>query len=261
MKKAELPLPDRRNAVSIITCTKRPECLKNLFANYARQKYAKKELIVILNNDKLRIDSYVEAAKAHKHVRVYRKPGRLPLGACLNYGVSLASYGLIAKFDDDDYYAPEYLADSVRAMITAKADIVGKRAHYMYLSGKKRLLLRYPNKANQTVPLVQGATLLVKRSVFGRVAFPRLNRGECVQFCADSLAKGFRIFAGSPAYFLAVRRDRSKGHTWKVSAASLMSRNAKVLRGTRHLPDAIRTVTARPPVSVSPQSRQASPTN
>lgn len=246
MKTAKLPLPDRRSAVSIITCTKRPECLKNLFANYARQKYTKKELIVILNNDKLRIDSYVEAAKAHKNVRVYRKPERLPLGACLNYGVSLAGYGLIAKFDDDDYYGPEYLADSVRTMITAKADIVGKRAHYMYLSGKRRLLLRYPNKANQQVPLVQGATLLVKRSVFDRVAFPRLNRGECVQFCADSLAKGFRIFAGSPAYFLAIRRDRSKGHTWKVSAASLMSRNAKVLRGTRHLPDAIRTASSPP---------------
>ncbi|MMZ65591.1 hypothetical protein D1872_280050 [compost metagenome] len=82
--------------------------------------------------------------------------------------------------------------------------------------------------------------------MFGRVAFPRLNRGECVQFCADSLAKGFRIFAGSPAYFLAVRRDRSKGHTWKVSDEALMSRNAKVLKESRLLPDALRAVSARP---------------
>ncbi|WP_334072442.1 MULTISPECIES: glycosyltransferase family 2 protein [Paenibacillus] len=245
MKRARAPLAVSQNAVSIITCTKRPECLKTLFENYARQKYAKKELIIILNNDKLRIDSYVEAAKAHKNVRVYRKPGRLPLGACLNYGVKLARYGLIAKFDDDDYYAPAYLADSVRTMLTTKADIVGKRAHYMYLSGKKRLLLRYPNKANQKVPLVQGATLLVKRSVFGRGGFPRLNRGECVKFCANSRAKGYRIFAGSPANFLAIRQERSKGHTWKVSDTALMSRNAKVLKERQPLSAALRTVSPR----------------
>ncbi|WP_179031093.1 glycosyltransferase [Paenibacillus kribbensis] len=219
-----------QNAVSIITCTKRRQCMDNLFHNYTRQNYRNKELIVILNNNRLKVNEYIKAAKQYKNVRIYSLPGHVSLGHCLNYGASLSKYSLIAKFDDDDYYAPGYLTDSVRTLLKTNADIVGKRAHYMYLNEKKLLLLRYPAKANQYVPLVQGATLLVKRHVLSKVDFPNKNRGECVKFCSDSLAKGYKIYSGSKSNFLAIRRRNSKGHTWIVSDKHLLTRNAKVLK-------------------------------
>ncbi|MDT3428674.1 glycosyltransferase involved in cell wall biosynthesis [Paenibacillus forsythiae] len=203
--------------------------MNTLFHNYSRQNYRNKELIVILNNRSLKMTEYVQAAKPYPNVRVYSLPEHVSLGSCLNYGVKRSRYGLIAKFDDDDYYAPGYLTESVRIMTKTNADVVGKRAHHMYLSGKKRLLLRYFTMAHKQAPLVQGATLLVQRHVFGKVRFPNRNRGECVKFCSDCLAKGFRIYSGSPYNFIAMRRRNSKDHTWIVSDQHLLTGNVKVL--------------------------------
>ncbi|NEW07327.1 glycosyltransferase family 2 protein [Paenibacillus sp. SYP-B3998] len=219
-----------KNAISIITCTKRRQCMDTLFQNYSRQNYRNKELIVILNNNNLKVNEYIKTAKQYKNVRIYSLLEHKSLGYCLNFGVKLSKYSLIAKFDDDDYYAPNYLTDSRRIMLKTNADIVGKRAHYMYLNGKNLLLLRYYKLANQYVSLIQGATLLVKRHVFSQVGFPNQNRGECVKFCSDSLAKGFKIYSGNKYNFLVIRRRNSKDHTWIVSDKHLLSRNVKVLK-------------------------------
>ncbi|MNO85179.1 hypothetical protein D3C76_765440 [compost metagenome] len=100
----------------------------------------------------------------------------------------------------------------------------------MYLSGKKLLLLRYAKMANKYVPIVQGATLLVKRHVFNRVKFSNRNRGESVKFCSDSRAKGLKIYAGNSYNFIAMRRKNSKDHTWIVSDSQLLANKAKVLK-------------------------------
>ncbi|WP_339818468.1 glycosyltransferase [Paenibacillus sp. FSL R7-0216] len=218
-----------KTGVSIITCTKRRNCMDTLFRNYARQEHPHKELIVILNHPNLRISEYELAARRFPNVRIVSVPDSVSLGACLNLGVKLAKHPLIAKFDDDDYYAPRYLTDSVRILRQTKADIVGKRAHYMQLSGEPRLLFRYPAMAGRYVPLVQGATLLVRRRVFKQVRFPDRSRGECVRFCASCRAKGFKIYAGSPRHFLAIRQRNSKDHTWIVSDKALLKRNVRLL--------------------------------
>ena len=223
-------------AVSVVVCTKRPNALRNLLANYTRQTYLNKELLIILNNDRLNPDDYAHAARDLDQVRIYRLPDQWTLGSCLNFAVKKARYSLIAKFDDDDYYAPNYLTDSVRTMRKSGADVVGKRAHFMVLGSKPSLLFRYPSQRNRFVRLVQGATLLVRKHVFDQVAFPDRNRGECVKFCAACRARGFRIYAGSPYHFLALRRKNSRNHTWIVSDKKLLTRNVRVLRVKRIIP-------------------------
>ncbi|MEC0204783.1 glycosyltransferase [Paenibacillus lautus] len=121
-------LSQSQPTVSIITCTKRPECLNSLLENYARQNYRNKELIVILNHSSLKLSEYQLAAKPYRNVRVYRKPAESSLGSCLNFGVKVSKHSIIAKFDDDDYYASDYVKDGVHLMIKTSADIVGKRA-------------------------------------------------------------------------------------------------------------------------------------
>lgn len=218
------------SAVSILTCTKRADCINTLFDNYRRQNFKLKELIVIINNDSLKIDDYTAAAKKHKNVWVFKVPEHHSLGYCLNFGVQLANYSYIAKFDDDDYYASNYLTDSMQILHKTKADIVGKRAHYMYLNDKKLLLLRYLRMENKYVTNVQGATLLIKRKVFDQISFPNRNRGECVKFCADCAAHGFKIYAGNKYNFAAIRRKNSKDHTWIVSDKKLLSQSVKVVK-------------------------------
>ncbi|MCL6458019.1 MAG: glycosyltransferase [Gorillibacterium sp.] len=238
-----------KNAVSILTCTKRSDCMDKLLDNYNRQRYKNKELIIILNHRSLKLNEYKTAAKPYKNVRIYRLPERMSLGSCLNYGIQLANHKYIAKFDDDDYYAPNYLIEGMQTMHTTNADIVGKRAHYMYLNGKKLLILRYANLENKTASVVAGATLLVKRHVFKQIAFPNRNQGECVKFCADCVANGFKIYSGSKYNFVAIRRRNSKNHTWIVSDKLLLARNVKVLKVKN-----IRSFVSYPPMKTATPS-------
>lgn len=163
-------------------------------------------------------------------MRVYKIPEHRSLGFCLNFGVQLAKYSYIAKFDDDDYYATNYLTDSMQTLHKSKADIVGKRAHFMYLNDKKLLLVRYSHMENKYVTNLQGATLLIKRNVFQQISFPDRNRGECVKFCSDCAAHGFKIYAGNKYNFAAIRRKNSKDHTWIVSDKKLLSKSVKVIK-------------------------------
>lgn len=216
--------------VSIIACTNRPAFIRNLFANFRRQRYADKELIVVVNNDNASLQPYRRLAAAHKRARVYRVPAKFSLGACLNFAVAKTRYGYIAKFDDDDYYAPYYLTECLSAFKRTGADIVGKKAHFMYLQGARKLLLRFPQDEHRYVGVLPGATLVAKRHVFRRVRFPNRSVGEDDLFCRRSKAKGFRLYSAGRHNFVAIRRKNSRNHTWIISDRTLIAHHKTIGR-------------------------------
>ncbi|SDC96061.1 Glycosyltransferase like family 2 [Paenibacillus sp. UNCCL117] len=226
----EAGLRNARNkqGVSIITCTKRQSYLNNLLTNYTRQRHPKKELIIIVNNDKIPLAPYHRLAKKHRSIRVFRVPGHISLGACLNYAVRKTNYSYIAKFDDDDYYAPYYLTDSLQAFRKTKADVIGKRAHYMYLQGSKTLILRFPQAENRPVTQLPGATLVMKRDVLHKVKFPDQNVGEDDLFCLRSKRRGYKVYSAGKHNFVAIRRKNSADHTWIISDKELLAHHRKI---------------------------------
>jgi glycosyltransferase involved in cell wall biosynthesis len=218
----------QKHGVSVITCTNRRSFIKNLFANYTRQRHPKKELIIVINSDSIPLAPYEELAARLPHVHIYHLPEKFSLGACLNYAVSKTSYGCIAKFDDDDYYAPYYITDSLLTMKRAKADVIGKRAHYMYLRGSKTLLLRFPRAEHRSVTRLPGATLLFTRDVFEQVRFPDQSIGEDDLFCMRAKRKGYKVYSGGKDNFVAIRRKNSSGHTWVISDKQLIAHHRKL---------------------------------
>ncbi|WP_028563724.1 glycosyltransferase [Paenibacillus pinihumi] len=218
----------RKQGVSIITCTNRQGYLDNLFRNYIRQAHPKKELIIIVNHNNISLVPYQRLAKKLKNIHVFRVPGQLSLGACLNYAVGKARYSYIAKFDDDDYYAPYYLTESLQTFRRTKADVIGKRAHYMYLRGSKTLILRFPRDEYRPATRLPGATLVMKRNVFNKVRFPHVNVGEDDLFCLRSKRKGFKVYSAGKYNFAAIRRKNSSNHTWIISDQKLLAHHQKV---------------------------------
>ncbi|WP_339320296.1 glycosyltransferase [Paenibacillus sp. FSL R10-2734] len=221
------------NGVSIITCTNRQNYLNNLLQNYSRQRYAQKELIIVINNNTIPLLPYQHLAKKHKNIKIFRKPEHQTLGSCLNFAVTKCKYPTIAKFDDDDYYAPHYLTESLQTLNRTNADILGKRAHYMYLSGSKTLILRFPHDEHQTVTHLPGATLVFKRRVFEQVKFPNKNVGEDDLFCSRSRKKGYKVYSASKNNFVAIRRKNSSKHTWIISDKTLIA-NHKIIRNIKN---------------------------
>lgn len=212
LKRTQAGIP----GISVVTCTNKPSFLGTMFENYKRQRWGNKEWIIVVNSDRADLSRYKQMAAKLKQVRVYRLSARFTLGACLNFASALAKHSYIAKLDDDEYYAPNYLLDMMRVFQKSGADVVGKRAYFIHLSGKRMLIQRFYAQ-NQFVSILAGGTLVYKKKVWRRVKFSNRSLGEDVRFCKDCRRKGFKLYAGDRYNFCALRRKRPNSHTWKKS--------------------------------------------
>jgi hypothetical protein len=214
--------------VSVITCTNRLSFIHNLFRNYARQRHPIKELIIIVNSTNIPLSPYQKLSRKLPNVRIYRIPGHYSLGACLNFAVAKARHRYISKFDDDDFYASYYLSDNLQTIQRTNADVVGKRAHYMYLRGSKTLILRFPHDEHRSVTRLPGATLFFKRDVSHKVHFPNQSVGEDDLFCIRSKRQGYKVYSAGKYNFVAIRRKNSANHTWVISDKTLIAHHRRI---------------------------------
>lgn len=204
------------HGVSIVVCTNRPQFFENILQNYSRQHYQSKELIIVLNHDHMNLSLYQKRVRNLANVYVYQVPESISLGQCLNAGITRTRFSLIAKFDDDDYYSPHYLAEQVRELRRTQSDIVGKHSCLVYLGASKTLLVRSPTEKNKPVEFVQGGTILFKREVLKKVRFTDRSIGEDVTFLRQCRKRGFKAYATSPFNYVYNRRQNKKSHTWRA---------------------------------------------
>lgn len=215
--------------VSIVVCTMRPQYMNNVFSNYSRQIYDNKEMIIVLNNNKMNLKKWKEKAKQYKNVRVFQLDEKITLGNCLNFGIDQTKYEIIAKFDDDDYYGPKYLLDSVKAFKNVDAGVVGKAASYVYFEKSKTLAIRFPNRENRYVKHMDGPTMLIKREVLTKVRFANIPRGVDTRFSKDCVKKGIKIYSINRFHHVYIRHKSVESHTWKISDKKLLT-HCRIIR-------------------------------
>ncbi|EOC99966.1 glycosyltransferase family protein [Caldisalinibacter kiritimatiensis] len=210
--------------VSIITSTMRDHFMDNVFENYAMQTYDKKELIVILNKNSMDINKWKEKAKNYPNVKIYQVDESKTIGYCLNYGIDRSQYKYIAKFDDDNYYGPNYLSDIVMAFDYSGADLVGKQRFYVYFEGSKKLAL-IRNKENSFVKYVAGSTFVFKREVYEKIRFATniYDGSEDNKFIDDCNKYGFKIYSCDRFNHVVGRRENLEDHTWKIKERDFLS--------------------------------------
>ena len=219
--------------ISVITCTNKPRFLKNIFLNFTRQKWKKKELIIIINSDKKNLAKWKDDIKRYKNVSVFWLPARISLGQCLNFAVRKAKYEWIAKCDDDDYYGPYYLSESVHFIKRTNADIVGKRSYYIFWTGSKQLRIRFPGQENRPSRLVHGGTIIARKKILQAVPFADCSLGEDHRFLRACRLKGYRIYSMS-RFNYCYRRRNHRLHTWKADPRYLWKTSEKVAK-TSHI--------------------------
>ncbi|PLR78815.1 glycosyltransferase family 2 protein [Bacillus sp. V3-13] len=223
--------------VSIICCTMRQHFMENVFQNYENQVWKEKELIIILNRDDIYIGKWEKRAKFSQDVSVYQLPEESTLGECLNFGIEKARYDFIAKFDDDDYYSPNYLAKSMEAMNKTNADLVGKRTIYMYFEDEKILAIHKPGKENKFVKQgLKGATLLFKKEITKKVLFPKLNLGEDTFFIRECIKNKFKVYSADKKNFVCLRTSKTGHHTWDTNNGILLKKSSIVCKTDDYKP-------------------------
>ncbi|MEC2399985.1 glycosyltransferase [Bacillus subtilis] len=216
--------------ISIISSTQRTEYMENLYNNARHQTYQNLELIIILNKNSMDAEEWKQKfSSLHFPVTILQVDENVSLGHCLNKAVQRSTGEIIAKFDDDDYYAPHYLEDMLHSMEYSGADIVGKSAHYVYLEERELLILKTVGSgAERYSDFISGATLVFKKEVFVSLGgFSDKNRGEDSDFLKRAKENGNIIYSNDSWNFCLVRRANRNSHTWNITADDLL-RNSTV---------------------------------
>ncbi len=120
-----LPVPQRPR-VSVLLCTRRPDCIAFGLAQIDRQRHVDLEVVLTLHGqdaDTPEVQAAIETSRWP--VSVVHVPGEVAFGDALNRGAAAATGAYIAKWDDDDWYGPEFIADALLAAEYSGADLVG----------------------------------------------------------------------------------------------------------------------------------------
>ncbi|MDK2918547.1 MAG: hypothetical protein PWQ37_1280 [Candidatus Petromonas sp.] len=214
--------------VSVITPTNRPDNIKALLNNYLRQNYNKKELIIVLNNDKMDIKKYKQKVSEYKNIKVFQINEKTTLGDCRNYAIEKSNLDYIAIFDDDDFYAPNYLNESIKTFYKINTDVVGKASFFTYFEKSKILALyhhlRGINKENQYVGHVADSSLVFRRNVLEKIGkYPSNQRDPDVRFQDLCSYHGFKIYSTHRFNYVLHRHNNPKlQHTWQAEEEEIL---------------------------------------
>ncbi|AZA13231.1 glycosyltransferase [Corynebacterium choanae] len=212
--------------VGIISSTNRPGQIHHLLTQVARQQYPHKHLYLATHGFTLseaELDTAcADAGLPREEISCFTTDASWTLGQNLNYLVARNTEQLCAKFDDDDIYGDHYLGDQVNALRYSAADLVGKRAVYMYLGGSNIMLTRFPDREHTFSNFVAGPTFLARTSLFRQFPFAEVNCGEDSALLAALLSAGKRIYAADRFNFIQMRRSpvadpNGIHHTWAAT--------------------------------------------
>jgi hypothetical protein len=217
--------------VAVLAATNRPQLLPRLLANFAAQRHTNAELIVITNSDRFDRSDVEARVGALGNARTIHLAASITLGECLNAGLDATDARFVAKFDDDDHYGPDYLADALLVHRFVDAAIVGKKTFYAHLEGPDETILRFPGNEFTFTNRVSGGTLLIDRSVFDDIRFAPLNVGEDVDLFERTRARGLTIFSADRYNYVAARRADAGTHSWSISDADVRIGSVRVARG------------------------------
>lgn len=172
--------------VTIITPTaNRPLMLKRCIAQFEAQDYSgETEMYIIGSNvkDYRDIGSYQNVT--HRTIPNGTIPDKL------NYACEQATGEIILRFDDDDYYAPDWITKSVQFLIESKADLTGLNHAYFYRPNNA--LFEYHYTGEQ--PYILGATMCFwkktwensKRKFYSISKIKGKPTGEDKNFCVNN---------------------------------------------------------------------------
>lgn len=204
--------------VAIVCVTSRPHLLDLVLEAIAHQTHEWRRLILVTNSD---LYDHIDLAQRTEGLvrsgcptTILRRAPDRSLGRCLNDAMSATDARFVAKFDDDDLYGPDYLADSVRALSFSGAGVVGKHTYYAYLSRSDRTVLRFPRHEFSYSSTLAGGTLVIDRQRAGSIWFPDVSIGEDREFIARCHRRGISTFSADRFNFVQVRSGQN---TWSIA--------------------------------------------
>ncbi|RKS10212.1 glycosyl transferase family 2 [Nocardiopsis sp. Huas11] len=221
--------------VSVILCTRRPEMVGFALAQIARQRGVRLEVVLTLHGFPAALPEVAAAVREFTAtglpLTVHEADADQVFGAVLNDTVDRVSSHLVAKWDDDDWYGPDHLADLLLARVYSGADLVGNVQDFVYLE-ELDLTVRRGRQSELPLRFVSGGTLMFDRSVWEEVGgFRPLPRAIDTQLMTALLHSGGRIHSAHGLGY--VLRRSGGGHTWNEDLSYFLNKRFDQWSGWR----------------------------
>ena len=225
LKIAKLKLP----AVSIVTCTNRPQNLmKHTLKQVTQQAYPNLEWTIVSQGAlPTKEKHFIEKSCSDLNIIVnfINIDEKAKLGSMLNTGVGASSGEYIAKFDDDDFYLANYLKNSINESLALGADMVGKWMEFTYYENNNRVYFDAGPTLNYVeTEHISGSTLVFKRSLFfENFRFYEITHGEDVYFRNLLVNSGKKVYRINGFDHIVFRGSNINNHTWQITDRYLMN--------------------------------------
>ena len=206
---------------SIIIASNRPHFIDRIVKNVSCQVYPNIEVIIIAqkySDEQLtELEQKLKnSGKPFKAIHIIRNDSEDTLGARLNQGVALSKGEYVAKFDDDDFYFPNYLQDALIPFKFGDYGMVGKREIFVYLENLDKTFLRFKGQRHMNTEFIAGPTLIFSKEALSKLKFGDLNRGEDSNILEQAKKNGIKVYASDPFNFIQFRSKNAQNHTWQV---------------------------------------------
>ncbi len=212
------PLP----RVAMILASKRPELIAAAIRQIGTQTYRNLELRVGLHGFVMTDEIDQAIRDAPMPAEVHELSSELPLGQILNDLIDTTNAPLLAKIDDDDFYGPAHIEDSVNAMDYSDCRVVGKATQFVYLEEDNATILRRPDQEGVEIAgTLNGPTLVFAREVWEQGPFPYRPRFVDVLFERAARANGYGLYATQRWEFCLMRT--SSDHTYPGSSSAFLA--------------------------------------
>lgn len=204
-----------KQTLSVLLATRRPEHLRQAVRQVAQQRRIDVQLIAGLHGDGFA--PHVEEMTRNEFagdVIIRRFGSELVLGEVLSELTAAADGALVTKWDDDDWYGADHLSDLLLAHDYSGADVVGKRAEFVYLE-RSDLTIRRSTYGSESVDWsLAGGTLLMSRAWLEQIGgWEPLARGVDRSVLDRTRAHGGVAYR-THGYQYVLRRSAVSDHTW-----------------------------------------------
>jgi glycosyltransferase involved in cell wall biosynthesis len=204
---------------SVVTPTYgRHDHLLNLVHAFKAQTYADKELLILDDSPQPATDIQ-RLSQSDPEIRYTHRTDRLSVGAKRNLLIEQARGEIIVQFDDDDYYAPAYIATVVDHLrdhdfftLSGWYAYNAQDRFFYYWDTEAALRHHYMVHPQKNVEVVGGEPLTnpdrvhgnvwgygfsyaFKRAVYPTVRFADENHGEDYRFVRQLADAGFKLHA------------------------------------------------------------------
>ena len=219
--------PPASGRVAVVCVSQRPGLVDDVVANIGRQVgivEGRLDIIYLATFDEDL--GPAKRAFAKWPFAIVEQPGTpISLGSALNLAMAKTDARFVAKFDDDDLYGPNYLADSLRAHHYSGAGVVGKHTYYARFAGSWNSVLRFPGNEFRYTSTLAGGTLVIDRAKVGEQQFDDISLGEDQAFIAACHRRGISTFSADRFNFIQIR---SGSNTWRISEHDFLHQTLRV---------------------------------